>query len=122
LKGVNPAQTSHVPRVVRQRQVTSAQDHLRSGVRLQMGFNDDDDVQRLANLLMKPWGLIPTGLDEACELGLLQVLVGHTAIAELVPICSLWPTSLVRAGVRQGQHRIAAPVGNTVQPALSHHV
>lgn len=85
---------------------------MRPGARLQVGFDNDDDVQRLAKLLMKQLGLIQAGLDVAFESGCLPVLVGNTAIVEFVPLCAMWPVTAVRACVRHVQSRVATQFGN----------
>src|SRR5688500_5912452 len=94
------------------------------GVRLsaQVGLGNDDDIERLLELLVKQLRLVETGLDVPLYRGLFEVVPREVVVIDLVAILAMGPSPGIGSGVREVQGRIALQLGNEVQVALPGHV
>ena len=108
--------------VVGQFQVTAEQDDVRPGSGLQIGFDHDDDIQRLTKLLVQQFCLVDAGLDVLLHGSFLQVLIKNTAIIQFVAVFTVWPMTAISTFVREIQGRVVAQLGNQVQTRLSSHL
>lgn len=106
---------------VGQVQITAKQDDMGASLGTQVGLRDDDDIQRVRELLMEQLYLIETGLQMPLDRRLLQVLHGEVVVSDLGAILATGTSSGIGAGVGKVQRRIAAQLGNQMQAALAGH-
>ena len=76
------------------------------GLRTQVGFDDDDDIQRLRELLVQQLRLVQTGLYRPFHSGLFEVLLWHVGVIHLPAILATWPPPAIGAGVGEVQRDI----------------
>ena len=109
-------------RVVSERQVATEQNDMGPGLGLQIDFDQDHDIERLAELLVQALHLIDARFDLLSGRGLLQVLSWQGLVSEPVTVFLVRSMPLVEAGIGQIQGRVTAQLGNQLQAALLHHV
>ena len=107
---------------VHQLQITAKQDDMGTGLGAQVRLREDDDIQRLRELLMKQLHLIDTGLHVPLDSGLLEVQPGEVIVIDFVAILAMGTLPGVGAGVGEIQRRIIPELANQVQVVLPHHL
>ena len=107
---------------LRQVQVTAKQDDMGAGVGAQVGLGEDDDMQRLHELLMEHLHLVQAGLDVPLHGGLFEVWHWEVVVIHLVTILAPGTSPGIGAGGGEGQRHIAPQLGNEVQAALARHI
>ena len=75
---------------------------------LQVGVDDDHDIERLAKLLVQGLDLIDARLDLALGCRFFETLVRQVPIIQLVAIFAVRSMSLIGAIIRQVQGRVIA--------------
>ena len=65
---------------IREGQVTTEQDNVGAGLGAQVGRGDDDDLERLLELLVEQLRLVDIGLDVPLQRGLFEVLPGEVVV------------------------------------------
>jgi hypothetical protein len=103
-------------------QVTAEQEDMGVGLCAQVGLDDDDDMQRLRELLVQQVRLVYARLDLSFYGCLLEVLRWHVGIIHLATVLATRPPSGIGAGVGEVQCGIAPQFGNQVQVALLCHL
>ena len=88
----------------------------------QVGLGEDDDMQRVCELLLEQLPLVQAGLDGPLHGGLFEVWHWEVVVIHLVAILATGTSPGIEAGVGEGQRRIAPQLGNEVQAALSCHM
>ena len=69
------------------------------GLCLQGGFDEDDHIQRVWELLVEERGLIEAGLDRAVNGGGLERPLWDAAGIQLAAVRAMWATPSIRAFV-----------------------
>ena len=108
--------------VLGETQVTAQQDDMRSRLCLSVRFDDEDDMQRVHELLVEQLYLVQSSLDVLLHSGLFEVLHREVVVIHLVAIRAMWTTTSIQASVGQVQRRVGAQFGDEVPIALSGHV
>ena len=93
-----------------------------AGLGAQVGLGDDDDIQRLRELLVEQLRLVQTGLDVPLHRGLFEVLPREVVVIHLAAILAMGAPPGIGAGVGEVQRRIAPQLGNQVQVVLPRHL
>ena len=109
-------------RRVRQGQVTAEQDDMGAGLGAQVRLRDDDDIQRVRELLMEQLRLVQAGLDVPLHRGLFEVWHRDVVVIDLVAILAMGAPPGIGAGVGEVQRRITPELGNQVQVVLPRHL
>jgi hypothetical protein len=85
--------------VVGEFQVAAEEDDRGPGVRMQVGLDDDDDMQRVRERFVEQWGLVEAGLDGAFDGGGFERHSRDVAVIQLAAIRATWATPGRRACV-----------------------
>ena len=88
------------------------------GLRVQVGRDDDDDIQRLHERLVEQLRLVHLGLDVPLNRRGLQVVLWNVIVMHLVAILAPWASPGIGASVGEVQRRVSAQLGDEVQMAL----
>jgi hypothetical protein len=80
-------------------QVAAQEDDRRPGVRLQVGLDADDDMERVRELLVEPGGLVEAGLDRAFDGGGWEIPIRAGAVIQRAAVRATWATPGIRAFV-----------------------
>jgi hypothetical protein len=103
-------------------QVAAEEDDRRPGVCMQVGLADADDIQRVRERLVEPWGLVEAGLDGACDGGGVEIHSRDVAVIQLAAILATWATPSIRAFVGHRYSRVSASRGDARHTARWGHV
>ena len=93
-----------------------------AGVGAQVGLGDDDDMQRLRELLMEQVHLVDTGLHMPLHRRLFEVLHGEVGVIHLVAILAMRTSPSIGARVGEVQRGIVPQLGNQMELALPGHL
>jgi hypothetical protein len=93
-----------------------------AGLSVQVRLRDDDDIQRLCELLVEQLRLIEAGLDVALHGRLFELFYREVIVIHLVAVLTRRAPPGIGASVGEVQRRIAPQLGNAVQVGLSSHV
>src|SRR5215211_5394600 len=93
-----------------------------AGLGAQVGLREEDDIQRLRELLVEHLHLVQAGLYVPLHGGLFEVLHREVVIMHLVAILATGTASAIEASVGEVQRRIAPQLRNEMQAALSRHM
>ena len=107
---------------VRQVQITAKQDDMGASLGAQVRLRDEDDIQRLRELLMEQWHLIDTGRHVPLARGLFEVWHWEVVVIDLVAIRAMGAPPGVGAGGGEVQRGIIPELGNQVQVGLPRHL
>src|SRR5207248_8372449 len=99
-------------------EITAKQEDMGLGLRVQVGLDDDDDMQRLPERLVEQLRLVHLGLDVPLNRRGLQVLLWNVIVMHLVAILATWASPGIGASVGEVQRRVSAQLGDEVQMAL----
>lgn len=103
-------------------QVTGEQVDIGQGTRIEIGFGDDDYVERLGEIRMQHHGLIDAGLEVALHTLLNQILLRDMPVVDFLAILLARPFALLLAVVDEVQGSIIAQLGDELQAALPDHL
>ena len=92
-----------------------------AGLGAQVRLHDDDDIQRVRELLMEQLCLVEAGLDVPLDRGLFEVWHRDVVVIDLVAILAMGAPPGIGAGVGEVQRRITPELGNQVQVVLLRH-
>ena len=92
-----------------------------AGLGAQVRLGDDDDMQRLCELLVEQVCLRQTGLHVPLHGGLFEVWLWEVVIIHLTAIRAPGAPPGIGTGGGEGQRRITPELGNQVQVALPRH-
>jgi hypothetical protein len=90
-----------------------------SGLCFEIGFDDDDHIQRVSKQLVPHQHLVGTGLDTVLHRRSFEVLIWDASIVEFVAIFSARAEFLLRPLIGKVQGGIAAQLGNQMQRSLA---
>ena len=103
-------------------QVTAEQKDMRPCLGVQVRLGDDDDIQRLRELLMEQLRLGQASLYVPFHRRLFEVWHRDVVVIDLVAILAMGASPSIGAGGGEVQRRIAPQLGNEVQVALPSHI
>src|SRR5712691_2943027 len=83
-----------------------------AGLSVQVGLGDDDDIQRLRELLVEQLHLVQAGLEVPLHGGLFEVLHREVVVIYLVAILATGTSSGIGTGAGEVQGRIVPQLGN----------
>ncbi len=95
---------------------------MRPGRGLQVGFDEDDDMQRLRELLVPQFSLVKAGSDVAFHGCRFEILLWPVAIIHLAPLLAMGTPTGIGTIVGQVQSRIGAQFGDQLHPPGLHHL
>jgi hypothetical protein len=95
---------------------------MRPCLRCHIGFDDDDDIERLGKLLVQDLGLIETCFDPVFHTSLAEELLGNGVDIQFVAIFPARTSPLVRTVIRKLQGRVRAQLRNQLQATPAHHL
>jgi len=101
-------------RVAGERQVATEQNDMSPGLGLQIDFDQDHNIERLAELLVQALHLIRARFDLLNGRGVLQVLSWQVLVIEPVTVFLVRPMPLVEAVIGQVQGRVTTQLRNQV--------
>ena len=111
-----------VQEIISQCQGTPEKHHLSGLVGLQIGFDDDDNMQHLSKLLMPERHLVYLGLDLFIHCDGLQVGRWYMVGIHLLTIFATWSTPTVRALIGKIERGILPQLREQMAAHLSDHV
>ena len=92
------------------------------GASLEIGFGEDDHVERLSEIRMQHHRLIDAGTEIALGALLNQVLFRDVLVVDLLAILLARPFAFLLAVVDEVQGSIVAQLGDELQAALPDHL
>src|SRR4029453_12191555 len=108
--------------IIPQRHITTEEHHMSGLASLQIGFDDDDNIQHLGKLLMPERHLVNVGLYPFINRRGLQVCRRNIPIVQLLAIFAPWSTPTVRAIIGKIESGIIPQLRDQMQAHLSDHV
>ena len=109
--------------VVGQIEIAAEEDDMGPCLGLQVGLDDDDDIERLGEARVECNGLIDVGANALFAARFHQVLGRNGMIGDLVAVFAPWPSATVWSVVAEVKGCIVAQFGDQMQRSgLPHHL